>query len=207
MVLIEKDNIECRLMWSEKLLFQNITEKILFTAVCMMINKQDKKNPWIITYERWKEVFREINKKGFARYNIYPLRFSTKIRTYQNNNRWKPIISFFRSCFCPFVYFIEKLVLIKVFLLDLAFKTWFVTWFVMDSWNERDLPKGQIYIAASSFTTNTNFMMKMKSGIAVFGEIFEYFLSSIFLEHFSKKSAKNSARAKRVLTKISQICH
>ena len=102
---------------------------------------------------------------------------------------------------------IEKLVLIKVFLLDLAFKTWFVTWFVMDSWNERDLPKGQMYIAASSFTTNTNFMMKMKSGIAAFGEIFEYFLSSIFLEHFSKKSAKNSARAKRVLTKISQICH
>ena len=108
MVLYEKDYIECRLMWSEKLLFQNITEKSLFTAVCMMINKQDKKKTWIFTYERWKEILREINKKGFARYNIYSLRFSTKIRTYQNNNRWKPIISFFQSCFCPFVYFTRK---------------------------------------------------------------------------------------------------
>ena len=49
--------------------------------------------------------------------------------------------------------------------------------------------------------------MKMKSGIAAFGEIFEYFWSSIFLEHFSKKPTRISAREKRVLIKISQICH
>ena len=102
---------------------------------------------------------------------------------------------------------LEKLVLTELFLLDLTLKTWFATWFVMDSWNERDFPKGHIYIAASSFTTNINFMMKMKSGIAAFGEIFEYFRSSIFLEHFSKKPTRISAREKRVLIKISQVCH